>query len=215
MTRKGKKFYRWANFNKGFTLVELMVVVAIIGILASIAIPNYQRYQAKARQTEAKISLAALLTAEQSYAVESSTFIACLYKIGYQPTGSNFFYATGFQSAPGNTCGAGGVKADGTVYTATNASCTDYFTGTTDVGPCPAEGTTYPNYSGNPYSWKATSAARKGAGAATNAYIPNTTGMNTSAFTAGAAGNVSTSVSSYDSWTINDQNLMINVTQSL
>lgn len=42
--------------SEGFTLVELMIVVAIIGVLAAVAIPNYQKFQAKARQSEAKRS---------------------------------------------------------------------------------------------------------------------------------------------------------------
>lgn len=52
---------------KGFSLVELMVVVAIIGVLASLAVPRFKTFQAKARQAEAKTNLAHLYTLQQSY----------------------------------------------------------------------------------------------------------------------------------------------------
>jgi type IV pilus assembly protein PilA len=50
------------HYSKGFTLIELMIVVAIIGILAAIAIPNFVRFQARARQSEANTNLKSLFT---------------------------------------------------------------------------------------------------------------------------------------------------------
>ena len=48
------KAARLLKTQAGFSLIELMIVVAIIGILASIAVPNFQKFQRRAKQTEGK-----------------------------------------------------------------------------------------------------------------------------------------------------------------
>jgi len=60
---------------KGFTLIELMIVVAIIGILAAIAIPNFLQYQMKSRQSEAKTNLQAIKTSEVSFQGERGCYL--------------------------------------------------------------------------------------------------------------------------------------------
>jgi type IV pilus assembly protein PilA len=62
--------------NKGFTLIELMIVVAIIGILAAIAIPNFLRFQLKAKSSEGKVNIAAIRTAEESFLAEFGRYVA-------------------------------------------------------------------------------------------------------------------------------------------
>jgi type IV pilus assembly protein PilA len=65
------------SFSKqeGFTLIELMIVVAIIGILAAIAIPNFLQYQMKSRQSEAKTNLMAIKTSEVSWQGERGCYL--------------------------------------------------------------------------------------------------------------------------------------------
>src|SRR5712692_9809910 len=118
--------------DRGFTLIELMIVVAIIGILAAIAIPNFMTYQAKARQSEAKVNLGGIFTTATSYFAENNTFWTAGMNadtLGYKPAGSSKYdlYYGGENSATylitpsagGSACTnargtfAGGVKPAG------------------------------------------------------------------------------------------------------
>src|SRR5262245_41657084 len=59
----------------GFTLVELMITVVLIGILAAVAIPNFLSYQAKSRRSEAYTNVVAIGTSELSYQAETDNYI--------------------------------------------------------------------------------------------------------------------------------------------
>ncbi len=68
------------NINKefGFTIMELLVVVTIVGVLASIAFPQYASYKGKAYDKHAESDLRNILTAEEAYRIEHTTYAANL-----------------------------------------------------------------------------------------------------------------------------------------
>jgi len=76
----------------GFTLIELMIVVAIIGILAAIAIPNFIRFQARAKQSEAKGNLKSVFTAQRSYYQEYDKYADNFSVVGFAPERGNRYY---------------------------------------------------------------------------------------------------------------------------
>jgi len=72
---------------KGFTLIELMIVVAIIGILAAIAIPQFASYRQRAQDSAAKSALKNLATAQENYYAEYNTYASGLATLSawFQP----------------------------------------------------------------------------------------------------------------------------------
>jgi type IV pilus assembly protein PilA len=88
----------------GFTLVELMIVVAIIGVLSAVAVPNFKKYQAKAKTSEAKIQLAAAYTAEQAFYGDFGVYHSCLEYMGFDPKreAAARFFAVGFSTITAN-----------------------------------------------------------------------------------------------------------------
>ncbi len=182
---------------KGFTLVELMIVVAIIGILAAIAIPNYQKYQAKARQTEAKVQLSSVFTAEKSFMVESNSYTACLNQIGVKPEGAKQYYQYGFHigAIGGSVCGPNSA----------NMSACNVFAWT---GASGASAMTCSSNGGN-ILFNAT----VNAGSATLAQINSnhtSSFVNRVNFNAAAAGNVDSTSANIDIWLIDDGKNLVN-----
>ena len=66
----------------GFTLIEMMITVAVVSVLAATAMPNYRRFQLRAKAGEAKVNLGAIRTAQEGYFAEFGRFVSA----GNHPT---------------------------------------------------------------------------------------------------------------------------------
>jgi type IV pilus assembly protein PilA len=162
----------------GFTLIELMIVVAIIGILAAIAIPNFIRFQARAKQSEAKGNLKAIFTAERSYIQEHDKYVTSFTTVGFSPERNNrYMYQIGSAGAnfemrtalapipPGVPSREDGISVDKFKYTGATAVPALAFAAPSGWNPVPGSPGGVPNQSdlttpastcpGPPCAWSA------------------------------------------------------------
>ncbi|MFZ4713030.1 MAG: type IV pilin protein [Bacteriovoracaceae bacterium] len=92
-----------------------MVVVAIIGLLSAVAIPNFKKYQAKSKTSEAKLQLAAAYTAITSFYSDYDYYSVCLNIMGFDPSDESEarYYAIGFGASMANTQASADIEANG------------------------------------------------------------------------------------------------------
>ena len=78
----------------GFSLIELMIVVAIIGVLVAVAVPNFQTFLARSKQTEAKTNLGTLYGAHKAFYGEWNIYSGRFKEIGFTPEGHLRYHIT-------------------------------------------------------------------------------------------------------------------------
>lgn len=105
------------NRAKGFTLIELMVVVAIIGIISAIAFPSYESYMRKSRRADAKVALTGIADRQERSYLQNNTYSSTLTALNVNAVSDEGYYGLKIDSGT-----ATGFKA---TATATGAQLSD------------------------------------------------------------------------------------------
>jgi len=180
------------KLQKGFTLIELMIVVAIIGILAAIAIPNFIKFQARSKQSEAKANTKAIFTAQKAFFQEKDRFSSLTGEVGFEPERNNrYAYYLGNGGSLDDRATSTIVNA--ATFTGINVDIFKYGVGTQGAtmvtSPCTCTG------------------------GAAGCNVPGIDPPPSPAFNAGAVGNIDAD-STVDVWTISSGSRVFTVTAS-
>lgn len=83
MRKTNRVFLALGRIQQGFTLIELMITVAIVGILASIAYPSYSRYVVKSNRAAAEGFITSVTSKQQQYLLDARAYATDMATLGY------------------------------------------------------------------------------------------------------------------------------------
>lgn len=129
---------------RGFTLIEIMIVVAIVGILVTVAIPAYSSYMVRGKLIDAQSTLTSARVALEQYYQDNRTYVSTTTKVSPCPAATAYFTyacapaANSFTITASNVANQGMGAANSYAYTidSSNAKATTRFAGATNTAAC-------------------------------------------------------------------------------